>query len=85
MEQKVIQVGNSLAIIIPQKLAKQYKIKKGSAVYLKADAGDDGFRISTSERAQNGLTPEFFAWTKETIEKNRELLTKLAKFHGKND
>ena len=82
MQQKVIQVGNSLAIVIPQKLAKQYGIKKGAVIHIVPDATSESFRISPSQKAKDGLTPEFFAWKKEFFAKNYELFKKLAKFDG---
>jgi len=40
-KRKVLQVGDSLGITIPETIAKTYKIEKGATIYLVADGTDD--------------------------------------------
>ncbi|RJR14757.1 AbrB/MazE/SpoVT family DNA-binding domain-containing protein [Candidatus Microgenomates bacterium] len=85
MIQKVIQVGNSLAMLIPKDLAQKYGLKKGSKLHVEEDEANQKLSVSTKKHVDDGLTPEYFAWKKNFISENKGLLTKLSKFHGKND
>ena len=61
MEQKVIQIGNSIGVIIPQVLAKN-KLKPGDIVRVEKDPASNTFFISKDKKdAISSITPHFLA------------------------
>lgn len=80
MEQKVIQVGNSLAVTLPSSFVKSQKIKAGQKVYIDASAAIGLMQVRTSGNGKiSGLTPEFFSWLEKFNKKYKTALTELAK------
>ncbi|MBI4097062.1 MAG: hypothetical protein HY428_01470 [Candidatus Levybacteria bacterium] len=79
MEQKVIQVGNSLAVTLPSSFVKAKKIKAGKKVYIDASAAIGLVQVRTSGEKTSGLTPEFFSWLEKFNKKYKNALTELAK------
>lgn len=80
MEQKVIQVGNSLAVTLPSTFVKSQKVKAGQKVYIEGveALGLIQVRISGDGKT-SGLTPEFFSWLQKFNAKYKDALTELAK------
>lgn len=68
MIQKVIRVGNSLAVTIPQNIVKEEKLKPGETVEV------DVRRI---KKTKVKITPEFIEWVDKYIENNRPALEEL--------
>ncbi len=70
MIQKVIKVGNSLAVTIPQKEVKEKNLHVGDAVEIDVQ--------KSLETKKPTLTPEFKKWVDKYIDKNRPALEELA-------
>lgn len=79
MEQKVIQVGNSLAVTLPSSFVKGKKIKPGQKIFVQADAETDVMHVSTKKQAVSSITPEFKQWLDTFNKKYKDALTELAK------
>lgn len=70
MKQKIIRVGNSIAVTIPQNVAKEKNLKVGQEVQ---------FEIEPVKKVRKTtLTPSFLSWVDNYIEKNRPSLEELA-------
>ncbi len=70
MIQKIIQVGNSAAVTIPQSVIKEKKLKVGDNVQVEVEA--------IKETRKTTITPEFIKWVDKYIENNRPALSELA-------
>jgi len=70
MIQKIIKVGNSSAVTIPQKLIKEKKLKVGDEVRIDVEP--------VKKAKKTTLTPEFIKWVDKYIENNRPALEELA-------
>lgn len=80
MLQKIIQVGNSLAITIPKDFARQAKLRRGEEVAVETDVTSKTLLVKPKQLAgKESLTPEFFSWLNKTIEEYRPILEELAK------
>jgi len=78
MEQKVIKVGNSLAVTLPKQFVEESKVQAGQKVFVDADAKLDTVHIST-KLASPRLTPEFKTWLESFNSRYKEALKELAK------
>ena len=80
MIQKVIQIGNSIGIIIPQPLAKGI-LRPGDTVNVEKDMASNTYFISKGGKreASPSITPEFFVWLKRFNSKYKTALQDLAK------
>lgn len=79
MQQKVLQIGNSIGIIIPQSLANNV-LKPGDSVYVDKDPISNTFFINkTNKGASSSITPEFLSWLNKFNNKYKHPLTELAK------
>lgn len=79
MLQKIIKVGNSLAVIIPKRFLEQSKIKIGDKLELEADPRLKLLILKTPDSPyQTTITPEFKSWLDNFIKENKSLLKKLA-------
>lgn len=79
MTQKVIRVGNSLAVTLPQEFIRARKISAGQEIFVDADPQLDIVQIRTSTPVSHGLTPEFKFWLDKTTAKYQSLIKELAK------
>ena len=78
-KQKIIKVGNSYAITIPAEFVKEGKLAVGDELVVEHNAQNGSRYIQkASKRLKPGLTPEFFEWLDETIEKDKDLIKQLA-------
>lgn len=79
MVQKIIKVGNSLAITIPKEFAKKSGFKQGEEVIVETFLNSKTMLIKPkSEEKTTTLTPEFYSWLKESTEKYKDAIIKLA-------
>ena len=79
MLQKIIQVGNSLAVTIPKDFAQKAKLRRGEEVAVETDVISKTFLVKPKQLAgRQTLTPEFFSWLNKTIEEYRPILDELA-------
>lgn len=79
MLQKVIQVGNSLAVTIPRDFIKAQRLKAGHQVFVEADSDLDLVQVRTKSDRKSSLTPEFKAWLDKTTDKHAATIKELAK------
>lgn len=82
MEQKVIQVGNSLAVTLPANFVKDRNIKAGQRVIVRQDLEADSLVVApsgSSIKKASGITPEFLSWLEKFNKKYKTALTELAK------
>lgn len=79
MMQKVIKVGNSLAVTLPREFVKNRKVKPGQQVLVEADADLDLMQIRTSSSTKLNLTPEFKLWLGSIGKKYSRVIKDLAK------
>jgi putative addiction module antidote len=79
MTQKIIQVGNSLAVTLPSSFVKSNKIKAGQEVFVYADPDLATIEIKTNEGAFSSLTPEFKDWLDSVGKKYKDVIQELAK------
>ncbi len=77
MEQKVIQIGSSAGITISKSTLEELGIKVGDVVVTATDAAKKIFSVKPKESKAN-IDPEVLTWTNKFIEKNHELLERLA-------
>lgn len=71
---KLLQIGNSVGVILPKEVLARLKLGKGDTVYL-TDAANDGITLTPYD-------PEFEAQMTEArriMKKRREVLHELAK------
>ena len=69
MIQKVIRVGNSLAVTIPKKTLEEKNLKVGDLVQVD---------LEPTKKSRSKVTPDFINWVDKYIEKNRPALEELA-------
>ncbi len=79
VQQKVIKVGNSLAVTLPKEFVKSSHIKAGQQVLVEADPQQDVIQIRTKEGSEPSLTPEFKKWLDGISTKYESLIKELAK------
>ncbi|MDO8461148.1 MAG: hypothetical protein Q7S38_01755 [bacterium] len=61
MEQTIIQIGNSVGIIIPKALSKN-GLKPGEKVIVEKDPASETYIISKNKKtSMSSITPHFFA------------------------
>ena len=78
MQQKIIKVGNSLAITIPSSFVKERKIKAGQKMFVHVDSDRDMIFIRSTKRGISGITPEFKLWLEKFINSYAHTLKELA-------
>lgn len=80
MLQKIIQVGNSLAVTVPSSFAEQAGWKAGEKVVVTEDVESEVLKIQQRKTTlKAGLTPEFYSWLKKFNAKYKTVLEELAK------
>lgn len=79
MIQKIIQVGNSLAITIPNDFAEQVDYKKGDKVVVETNKASKMLLVKPQHLSdKKSLTPEFYEWLNEISEKYEDVIKELA-------
>ena len=80
LTQKVIRVGNSLAVTIPKSFSREAGWRAGKQVAVEEDPETETLTISAqSQRPHVSLTPEFLAWLNKFNNRYKTVLTELAK------
>ncbi len=78
MEQKIIQVGNSLAVTLPAHFVKGRGIKPGQKIFVDTDIDSDLIQMSTIKKSISTITPEFKEWLERFNKKYKNSLAELA-------
>ena len=78
MLQKVIKVGNSVAITLPKDFLTSAKVKAGDSIYVDVDKSTDVMVVSTKENPLKGVSPDIGHWTAKFIRSNLAALEELA-------
>ena len=86
MEQNIIQIGNSVGIIIPQAIQGNTTLKPGEKIFIERDPMSGKFILSKKRgkiinaavQANDNLSPEFLSWVKKFTATYKEALTELA-------
>ncbi len=80
MLQKIIQVGNSLAVTIPSSFVETVGWKAGKKVMVNTDVESETLKIQQPETTlKRGITPEFYNWLKKFNSKYKTALEELAR------
>ncbi len=77
--QKVIKVGNSLAVTLPREFINYQNIQAGQNVFIDVDNDSNLVQIKTKDSATHNITPEFKQWLHEVKEKHSDIIKELAK------
>jgi len=78
MLQKVIKVGNSVAITLPKDFLNNAGIKAGDSVHVDVDKSTDVMVVSTKENPLKGLSVDIAQWAAKFIKNNLQALEELA-------
>lgn len=79
MLQKVIQVGNSLGVVIPKDMAKKTGLKAGSNVYVQKDPNGPSIVINSNTPVfDSSITPDFLRIVSNINKKYGPALKELA-------
>jgi len=79
MIQKVVQIGNSIGVVIPQSLASN-TLKIGDIVHVDKDPVSGTYFINKTDKGNaSSITPEFLFWLKKFNKKYKIALAELAK------
>ena len=80
MLQKIIRVGNSLAVTLPRQFTDESKYRAGDSVHVETNSSIKSVYIRPSTDNQTpGLTPEFKTWLDEISTKEKDIIRALAK------
>ncbi|NCN03516.1 MAG: AbrB/MazE/SpoVT family DNA-binding domain-containing protein [Candidatus Pacebacteria bacterium] len=80
MIQKVIQVGNSLALTIPKSFIDKTGYKAGDEVFVHQEPKSKSLIITSKEHGEKmKVSPELLSWINEIEEKYTETIKELAK------
>lgn len=82
MDQKIIKVGNSLAITIPKSFIDETGFKAGDLLHVHQEPESKSLVVTTTENAKNmnsGVGPDFFMWLNSIEERYSDAIKDLAK------
>lgn len=80
MEQKVIQIGNSVGVVIPQPYIAQLDLKPGDKVLVKKTGNQVVVsKIKTNKKLVPGVDTEFAKKVDEFITEHEDVLKELSK------
>jgi putative addiction module antidote len=80
MIQKVIQVGNSLALTIPKSFIDQTGFKVGDELFVQQDVKNKSLIVTTKDLAgKMKVSPELFSWLDSIEKKYEKAIKQLAK------
>ena len=78
--QKIIKVGNSLAVTLPASFVRDGNMKVGDEVVVETMVAYSAILIMLKKNTnKNHLNPEFFQWLERTTKKHFSLIKELAK------
>ncbi|MBI3619977.1 AbrB/MazE/SpoVT family DNA-binding domain-containing protein [Candidatus Roizmanbacteria bacterium] len=79
MTQKIIRVGNSVALTIPKSFIEETGYKVGDQVVVEHDIEHKMLLVKPKEASgMKSLTPEFFHWLENTAKKYENVIKELA-------
>ncbi len=79
MIQKIIKVGNSAAITVSKDFLTKVGLRIGQEVSVETEGEIGMIVIKSKEKdSEKTISPEFKTWLSDFMEKNKELLKKLA-------
>lgn len=77
--QKIIRVGNSLAVTLPASFIKEGNLKAGNEILVETMPIYQTALITTKKnKIKSQLTPEFFQWLNQVSEKYEDVIRELA-------
>lgn len=77
--QKIIKVGNSLAVTLPASFVREGNMKVGDELVVETAPIYQTMVIKSKKMAKKThLTPEFFNWLDDVSKKHEDLIKKLA-------
>lgn len=81
MLQKVIKVGNSIAVTLPKDFARKTRLRPGDEVLVEPEADIEMVTVTTkrAKRPRSPITPEFLDWLESFNKKYGPALKELAK------
>ena len=80
MIQKIIRVGNSVALTIPHEFLKETGLKAGDELAVETYSALKMFLAKPKDQAKSkSLTPEFKEWLDKFIKDYKPVLQKLAR------
>lgn len=77
MLQKIIQIGNSLGLILPQKVREELGINIGDNVTLEKN-GQDYLISASKQKVAGGVDAKFMRMVDEFAEEHKDVLQELA-------
>ncbi len=86
MTQKIIKVGNSLAVTLPAEDVRRLQLRPGLEIGVKYDEEEVIFRVDLKPKkgnlrgkvAKTHVSPKFEAWANKFINENIDLFKELA-------
>ena len=78
MQQKVIQIGNSLGVTIPREFVKANRLRPGQKIFVESDNDLDLIQVRLKDHVSS-LTPEFKEWLDKVAKKYTGVIQELAK------
>ena len=78
MKQKIIKVGNSVAVTIPVDFVREAGYKVGDVVLVEHNAVYRTLMVKPKTMTNPNLTPEFFAWLDKIGKKYEKTIKELA-------
>lgn len=83
--QKIIKVGNSLAVTLPADFVKEGKLKAGDELVVETSPIYKTMMIQPAKKNKKvNLTPEFFEWLNSISKKYEDVIKKLANISNEN-
>lgn len=77
MLQKIIQIGNSLGLILPQKVREELNIKIGDNITLEKK-GHDYVISAPKQKVAGGVDAKFMQMVDEFVDEHKDVLQELA-------
>ena len=78
-KQKIIKVGNSLAVTLPAEFVRDGNFAVGDEFLVEHNVQHKTLYMQSAKKKNKpGLTPEFFEWLDEFVKENDSMLRKLA-------
>ena len=77
MEQRVIQIGNSVGVVIPQLLRKETGIKVGDKIVVKKKGAN--IILSSLKKKTRGVNAKFMKMVDDFVTEHQDVLKELAK------
>lgn len=80
MVQKIIRVGNSLAVVLPKQFVEKASLHAGEEVVIETNLDMRAAYVRPKTHAnQPGLTPEFKQWLDQVVKEEEDIIKALAK------